>query len=174
MTLDKGTSPSPSHSFFAKSAPSANFTSTPRREAHSISWCQQGAKSSDIEDLAQALQRVLHENPAGGQEIAAMLRGLADEVGGKVEMPGSLFPTLSEATPPTPSPSWATHVHEVPSTQAASAPNPDSINTVNIHKTCNCYGLSSSQPSYGGLQSAAGPVLRTCFQLPNSNRKDIL
>ena len=72
--------------------------STPRKPA-----MQQSASTasglSDVEELAAALQRVMRQNPIGGTEIASMLRGLADEVGGKLEGEKSIFDRSLVAEP---------------------------------------------------------------------------
>ena len=72
--------------------------SSPRKPA-----MQQSASTasglSDVEELAAALQRVMRQNPIGGTEIASMLRGLADEVGGKLEGPKRIFDRSLVAEP---------------------------------------------------------------------------
>lgn len=66
-------------------------THTPRKPALQGLNTEPPGRQSEAEDLAAALQRVMRQNPDGGVEIATMLRGLADEVGGKQETPVSLL-----------------------------------------------------------------------------------
>ena len=61
-----------------------------------------------------------------------MLRGLADEVGGKVETPQSLFPDFPKATPLAASPSWAAPLQKAPPVQAPLMPAPQESES---HKT---------------------------------------
>ena len=92
-----------------------------------------------------------------------MLRGLADEVGGKVEIPESLFPALSKAIPVPATPSWATPLWGTPSTheqESASLPASDGSQKVNSSHCINPF------PSLDLLSKHM-----THYKLPNCCRK---
>ena len=87
-----GHNPANSQPFAQRVKPNLGFQDQgPINAATLRSGTQQRPPDSGVEDLAQALQQIMHQNPAGGIEISKMLRSLADEVGGESKSPRARY-----------------------------------------------------------------------------------